>query len=96
MVIDIWPFIECSPGFAWEVALPLCAELAEQYRGPLLDYAKLGGILRLEAAYLEKILQGDKFREQPQVRRPRPLTGPIFFGYEARSALCLHSCVFCF
>lgn len=75
------------PGSAWEVALPLCAELAEQYRDALLDYSKLSELLRQEAGYLDKILKGQTTREIPQVR----VDGVFWDRWLLAHSLPLHS-----
>ncbi|XP_060568206.1 dedicator of cytokinesis protein 4-like isoform X4 [Ruditapes philippinarum] len=50
-------------GKVWEYALPLCKDLAEYYERNL-DYKKLGDILKQQASFYGKILEGVPGEEQ--------------------------------
>eukprot|EP01137_Pigoraptor_chileana_P029725 Opistho-2@15256 len=48
-------------GKAWENAITLCKELAEQYESELFDYAKMSQILQREARFFENIVSVPRY-----------------------------------
>ncbi|GFO40503.1 dedicator of cytokinesis protein 3-like, partial [Plakobranchus ocellatus] len=61
--------LDCfDKGKAWEYGLPLCKELAEHYE-KTFQYRKLGQILQKQASFLDRILDGQKLRQDPSYYR---------------------------
>ncbi|KAL4226980.1 Dedicator of cytokinesis protein 3 [Mactra antiquata] len=72
--------INCfDKGKVWEYALPLCKDLAEYYERNL-DYKKLSDVLKQQATFYQKILEGEPDGDATQTNLFYPRQDPSYYA----------------